>query len=78
MMTSQISKLRDSPKTQKSRYLENEALFFLLKKIIHYTLMVAVWQKNSFLTEVTLKEASFKDILKAFHDFKNNQQNCIK
>ena len=36
-MTSQILKSAGFTKTQKSRYLENEALFFLqIKKIINY------------------------------------------
>ena len=38
MMTSQILKFVDFTKTQKSRYLENETLFFLqITKFINYT-----------------------------------------
>ena len=38
MMTSQILKSAGFTKTQKSRYLENETLFFLkIKKFINYT-----------------------------------------
>ena len=38
MMTSQNLKFVDFKKTQKSRYLENETLFFLkMKKIINHT-----------------------------------------
>ena len=38
MMTSQILKFVDFTKTQKSRYLKNETLFFLhIKNIINYT-----------------------------------------
>ena len=38
MMALQILKSEDFTKTQKYRYLENEALFFLqIKKIINYT-----------------------------------------
>ena len=38
MMTSQILKFVDFPKTQKSKYLKNETLFFLqIKKSINYT-----------------------------------------
>ena len=38
MMTSQILKSMDFTKTQKSRYFENETLFFLqIKKFIDYT-----------------------------------------
>ena len=38
MMTSQILKFADFIKTQKSRYLENETLFFLqMKKFINRT-----------------------------------------
>ena len=51
MMTSQILKSADFTKTQKSRYLENETLFFLQKKFINYTLRATL--KNSFVVEVT-------------------------
>ena len=38
MMTSQILLFVNFTKTQKSKYLEKEALFFLqIKKFIHYT-----------------------------------------
>ena len=38
MITSQILKFAGFTKTQKSRYLENETLFFLqIKKFINYT-----------------------------------------
>ena len=59
IMTSRILKSMDFTKTQKSRYLENEALFFhQIKKFISYTLkhikgyFIA---KNSFVAEVTFK-----------------------
>ena len=46
MMTSQILKSVDFTKTQKTRYLENETLFFLqIKKFINYTLKVVLLQK---------------------------------
>ena len=46
MMTSQILKSLDFTKTQKSRYLMNETLFFSqLKKFINYTQMVPLWRK---------------------------------
>ena len=48
MMTSQILKFVDFPKTQKSRYLENETLFFLQIKKINYTSMATSWQKIVF------------------------------
>ena len=51
MMTSQIMKSVDFTKTQKSRYLENETLFFL-KKIYIKGYFTA---KNSFVAEVTFK-----------------------
>ena len=45
-MTSQILKSVDFTKTQKSRYLENEALFFLqVKKLVNYTSRATLWQK---------------------------------
>ena len=38
--------LEDSRKTQKSKYRENETLFFLqVKKLVHYTLRAKLWQK---------------------------------
>ena len=56
MMTSQILKSVDFTKTQKSRYLENETLFlFQIKKFINCALSATLWQKNSFLAEVTFK-----------------------
>ena len=49
MMTSQILKSAGFTKTQKSRYLKNETLFFLkIKKFINYTSSA----KNSFVAEV--------------------------
>ena len=46
MMTSQIWKFVDLTKTQKSRYLENETLFYLqIKKIINCTSRAALLQK---------------------------------
>ena len=46
MMTSRILKSLDFTKTQKSRYLENETLFFLqIKKFINYTLRAILLQK---------------------------------
>ena len=57
MMTSQILKFLNFRKTQKSRYLENETLFFLqIKKLIDYTSRATLWQKkNTFVAEATLK-----------------------
>ena len=45
MVTSQILKSVNFKKTEKSRYLENKALFLLQKKIINYTSRVSFWQK---------------------------------
>ena len=54
MMTSRILKSLDFTKTEKSRYLESETLFFLqIKKIINYTLRATLLQKNSFVAKVT-------------------------
>ena len=54
MMTSQILKFLDFTKTQKSWYLEEETLVFLqIKKFISYTSRVTLWQKNTFIAEVT-------------------------
>ena len=57
MMTSQILKSVGFPKTQKSRYLKNETLFFLqIKKFINCTLKRCFMTKNSFVAEVTFKQ----------------------
>ena len=54
MMTSHILKSVDFTEIQKSGYLENEAFFFLhIKKLINYISKVTLWQKNSFVAEVT-------------------------
>ena len=54
MMTSQILRSADFIEIQKSRYLENETLFFLqIKKLINNTSRVTLWQKNTFVAEVT-------------------------
>ena len=46
MMTSQILEFVNLTKTQKSRYLENETLFFLqIKKFINFTSRATLWQK---------------------------------
>ena len=46
MMTSEILKYIHFTKTQKSRYLENETLFFLqIKKFINYTSRATLLQK---------------------------------
>ena len=56
-MTSQILKSVDFAKTQKIKYLENKTLFFLqIKKIINYTSRATLWQKNSFIAEVSFKQ----------------------
>ena len=52
----QILKSADFPKTQKSWYLKNEILFlFQIKKFINCTSTATLWQKNSFVAEVTFK-----------------------
>ena len=56
MMTSQTSKFVDFTKTQKSRYIENETLFFLqIKKFINYTSRATLWQKNTLVAEAPFK-----------------------
>ena len=55
VMTSQILESAGLTKTQKSRYLENETLFFLhMKKFINYTFCYFM-TKNRFVAEVTFK-----------------------
>ena len=54
MMMSQILKFVNFTKTQKSRHLENVTLFFLqIKKFINYTSKATLWQKNTFVVELT-------------------------
>ena len=49
MLTSQILKFLDSPKTQKSKYLKNKILFFFKEnKIMHYKCKATA--KNNFLS----------------------------
>ena len=57
MVMSQIFKFVDSPKTQKSKYLENETIFCSNKIpfTIHYRLQ---YSRNSFFVEVTLKPST--------------------
>ena len=46
MMMSQILKSVDFTKTQESRYLQNETIFFLqIKKFINSTSRATLWQK---------------------------------
>ena len=53
LMKSPILKFVDFTKTQKSRYLENETLFFLqIKKFINYTSRTTLWHKILFVAEV--------------------------
>ena len=56
MVTSQTLKSADFTKTEKSRYLENEALFFFSNKKIHELHTKGYFiTKNSFVVEVTFK-----------------------
>ena len=56
MMTSQILKSTGFTKTRKSRYLENETLYFLqIKKIHKLHIKRCCMTKNSFVAEVTFK-----------------------
>ena len=66
MMTSQILKCVDFTKTQKSKNLENETLFFLhIKKFTNYTSRATLLQKNSSAAEVT------------FHDIIDLHMSCL-
>ena len=63
MMTSQILRSVHFTKAQKSRYLENETLFFLqIKKFINYKGYFTA--KNSFVAEVT-----FNNLLSSYITF---------
>ena len=45
-MTSQISKFVDSPKTQKSEYLDNETFFLQIKRLIPYKLRTKLFHHD--------------------------------
>ena len=53
METSQVLKSVDFMERQKSRYLNNEIFFLQIKKFNNYTSRATLWQKNSFVAEVT-------------------------
>ena len=55
MVTSQILKCVDFIKTQKSRYLKNEALFFLQIKNLLTAHQGLLYEKKTFIAEVTFK-----------------------
>ena len=55
MMMSQILKLVDSSKTQKSNFFDNEAFFLQIKKVPILCIIGYNMVKNSFLVEVTSK-----------------------
>ena len=58
MMTSQILKSGEVTKTQKSRYLENETLFFLRIKKIHLLHTKGYFMaKSSFAAELTFNKS---------------------
>ena len=57
MMTSQILRSVDFTKTQKSRYLEKQALFFLqIKKLVNYKSRGIFIAKNKFVASVNFKD----------------------
>ena len=61
MMTLEILKFVYFIKAQKSRYLENETLFFLqIKKFFNYTSRATLWEKNTFVAEIA-REFKTKD-----------------
>ena len=60
MMTSQIFKFLDFTKTQKTRYLENETLFFLKIKKSLITHQGLLYDKNNLKAEVTSNVNLFK------------------
>ena len=60
MMTSQIFKFFDFTKTQKTRYLENETLFFLKIKKSLITHQGLLYDKNNLKAEVTSNVNLFK------------------
>ena len=67
MVMSQILKFPDFTKTQKSRYLENEALFFLqIKRFMNYISRATLW---CIVAEVNFKD--FKDYEVGDRTFQN-------
>ena len=65
MMTSQILKFVGFTKTKKSRYFENETLFFLQIKTIHLLHVKNYFMaKNTLVAEVNFNTKQFLEILK--------------
>ena len=56
MVKSQILRSVDFTEAQTSRYLENQTFVLQIKKILNYTSMATLWQKNCFVTEETFKK----------------------
>ena len=68
MMASQILKIVDFTKTQKSGYLESKTLFFLRIKIfINYTSRATLWQKIVQQRRQPLKFHTFIGMCSLFH-----------
>ena len=68
MMTLQILEFVYFIKAQKSRYLENETLFFLqIKKFFNYTSRATLLEKNTFIAEMT-REFKTKDSCNFYKD----------
>ena len=64
MMTSQILKFVDFTEIQKSRYLENKALFLVqIKKFINSTSRATLWQKNTFVAKGTFKSRKYNTLM---------------
>ena len=77
MMTSHTLKSVHFTKTQKSRYLENERLFFLqIKKFMNYTSKAPLLQKNSFVAEVNFKELVVLQNDNSVPPFQNYEKYC--
>ena len=53
MQQSQDFTVVDFTKTQKPKYLKNETFFLQIKKFINYASRATLWQKNTFVAEVT-------------------------
>ena len=64
MMTSYILKFVGSPKTQKSKYLENETLFLFQIKKLHSLLYIkgCNMAKNNFVVQETFKMVKQKQL----------------
>ena len=70
----EVLKCVDLKKTQKYKYFEKKALFFLqINKFLNYISRATLWQKNIFAAEVTFKLVPIVKLIFHSHDTQNLQ-----